>query len=296
MLQDDWSPSIIYKYPKQHNVTLPATEHLAGFAAFLAGPQADCSNTAPCDKSKKESTSKSDECCHLPFAWMPFPLPFSEKLVVWIWNDSQQHKLASSQASWTRASRNATFLATGNADFWRSNESNELKTKKQNKVQEVKIEVSRMLRFKNQTVVPVVNQRDLNYGSAKIRWILSAEKVTKKLLLGIGTSDFRGIAWTACTACPTGFGSWWMWITHDISNKQPRLFTYSLLKGWIMNSRKSAAKDDTKSCLCPSSLAPQTVGPPFVAPLAQCAAWTPLDVNHTGSALVRFWLGSVSVV
>lgn len=167
----------------------------------------------------------------------------------------------------------------------------ESKTKKQNKVQEVKIEVSRMLRFKNQTVVPVVNQRDLNYGSAKTRRILSAEKVTKKWLLGIGTSDFRGIAWTACTACPTGFGSWWMWITHDISNKQPRLFTYSLLKGWIMNSRKSAAKDDTKSCLCPSSLAPRTVGPPFVAPLAQCAAWTPLDVNHTGSAFVRFLAG-----
>lgn len=295
MLQDDSSPSIIYKYPKQHNVTLPATEHLAGFAAFLAGPQADCSNTAPCDKSKKESTSKSYECCHLPFAWMPFPLSFlkSESCESGTTLVPTQATQARKPASWTRASRNATFLATEMPTFggpWVEN-------KKQNKVQEVTIEVSRMLRFKNQTVVPVVNQRDLNYGSAKTRRILSAEKVTKKWLLGIGTSDFRGIAWTACTACPTGFGSWWMWITHDISNKQPLdlkkhwLFTYSLLKGWTMNSRKSAAKDDTKSCLCPSRLAPRTVGPPFVAPLAQCAAWTPLDVNHTGSAFVRFLAG-----
>lgn len=120
MLQDDWSPSIIYKYPKQHNVTLPATEHLAGFAAFLAGPQADCSNTAPCDKSKKESTSKSYECCHLPFAWMPFPLLFSEKLVF----------LNLERLSTTQAGKHASLVDTGfkkcdfpghrNADFWRS--------------------------------------------------------------------------------------------------------------------------------------------------------------------------------
>lgn len=55
----------------------------------------------------------------LPFAICMNAIPpiIFEKLVVWTWNDSQQHKLASTQASWTRASRNATFLATEKPTF-----------------------------------------------------------------------------------------------------------------------------------------------------------------------------------